>query len=133
MRVSKRIAEYVEQEVAKAIPYGAPTDDYKATCVRMNELQSEVNTKVVEYAKKLCAEATATLPEGFFVKLHTEFPITTNSYNSPMQCAATSHERKVREQRKKAVDSILISLELGATRAELATIMKEVIAEVTAE
>lgn len=127
MRVTKIIREYVEKTITAKMPYGAPTAEYKVACVRMNELQQEVNDKVVAYAKELCAEATAKLPEGFYVKLHSEFPITTNSYNSPLQCAAGSHERKVRERRAEAIESILLELELGATKADLERLIAEAI------
>lgn len=132
MRVSKRIAEFVEQEVAKAIPYGAPTDDYSAARAAMIQTTEELNKKINEYAAQLLAGVTD-LPEGFKIYHHYDCYLTNTDWNSPLSIARNEHEKKVRNQRKKAVDSILISLELGATRAELATIMKEVIAEVTAE
>jgi hypothetical protein len=129
MRVSKIIREYVEKTITAKMPYGAPTAEYKDACARMNELRTEVNEKVVEYAKKLCAEATASLPEGFFVNLHSENPISTNSFNSPLQCAARTHENKVRERRTEAIESILLELELGATKADLERLISEAVGE----
>lgn len=132
MRVSKRIAEFVKQEVEKAIPYGAPTEDYNTARVAMIQATEELNKKINEYAAQLIAGVTH-LPEGFKIYHHSDCYLSYTDWNSPLSVARGEHEKKVRDQRKKAVDSILISLELGATRAELATIMKEVIAEVTAE
>lgn len=129
MRVTKIIREYVEKTITTKMPYGAPTAEYKAACSKMNELHTEVNDKVVEYAKKLCAEATAKLPEGFRIKLHSEFPICSDSYNSPLQCAAGSHERAIREKRAEAIESILLELELGATKADLERLIAEAIGE----
>lgn len=128
MRVTKIIREYVEKTIIAKMPYGAPTAEYKAACSKMNELHTEVNDKVVAYAKKLCEEATAQLPEGFYVKLHSQVPITTSSYNSPLQCAAGNHERAVREKRAEAIESILLELELGATKADLERLIEEAIA-----
>jgi hypothetical protein len=125
MRVTKLIREYVEKTITAKMPYGAPTAEYKAACTKMNELQTEVNDKVTEYAKKLCEEATAQLPEGFYVKLQSNFPITSSSYNSPLQCAAGSHERTMREKRAEAIESILLELELGATKADLERLIAE--------
>lgn len=132
MRVSKRIAEFVQQEVEKAIPYGAPTEDYNTARAAMIQTTEELNKKINEYADRLVAGITH-LPEGFKIYHHSDCYLSHTDWNSPLSVARSEHEKKVRNQRKKAVDSILISLELGATRAELATIMKEVIAEVTAE
>ena len=128
MRVTKLIREYVEKTITAKMPYGAPSAEYKAACTQMCDLETEVNDKVVAYAKKLCEEATAKLPEGFYVKLHSNFPITSDSYNSPLQCAAVSHERAKREKRAEAIESILLELELGATKADLERLIAEAIA-----
>ena len=125
MRVTKLIREYVEKTITAKMPYGAPSAECKAACTQMRDLETEVNDKVVAYAKKLCEEATAKLPEGFYVKLYSNFPITSDSYNSPLQCAAVSHERAIREKRAEAIESILLELELGATKAELERLIAE--------
>lgn len=127
MRVTKLIREYVEKTITAKMPYGAPTAEYKAACVQMCDLKTEVNEKVVAYAKKLCEEATAKLPEGFYVRLHSNFPITSDSYNSPLQCAAITHERAVCEKRAEAIESILLELELGATKADLERLIEQAI------
>lgn len=127
MRVTKIIREYVEKTIKTELAYGKPTEDYKTACVRLTELREEVNDKVVEYAKKLCEEATAKLPEGFYIKLHSQNPVTSTSYNSPLQCAANKHEAEVREKREQAIENILVELELGATRADLERLISEAI------
>lgn len=132
MRVSKRIAEFVKQEVEKAIPYGTPTEEYNTARAVMIQTTEELNKKINEYAAQLIADVTH-LPEGFKIYHHSDCYLSHSDWKSPLSVARDEHEKKVRDQRKKAVDSILINLELGATRAELATIMKEAIAEVTAE
>lgn len=129
MRVTKLIREYVERTIAEKMPYGAPTAEYKAACTKMGELSEEVNSKVVEYAKKLCEEATTRLPEGFFIKLCHMAPIAATSYNSPLWCAANSHERAMREQRAKAVEATLLELELGATKADLERLITEAVSK----
>lgn len=132
MRVSKRIAEFVQNEVEKAIPYGAPTEDYNTARAAMIQTTEELNEKINEYAAQLIA-GISHLPEGFKIYHNSNCYLSHSDWNSPLSVARNEHEKKVRGQRKKAVDSILISLELGATKSELATIMKEVIADVTAE
>lgn len=133
MRVTKRIAEYVTKEIEKAIPYGAPVTDYNTAYVQMTELKTEINDKVCEYARKLCEEANATLPEGFVISLNNEHPMTSSAWCSPMDRAANSHRQKVRDQRAAAIESILVSLELGATKAELAGLIAEAVAEATSK
>ena len=133
MRVTKRIAEYVAKEVEKAIPYGAPVTDYNTAYVQMNDLKAEINNKVCEYARKLCEEANIILPEGFVISLNNEHPITSSAWCSPLDKAANSHKQKVRNQRAAAIESILVSLELGATKAELAGLIAEAVAEATSK
>lgn len=133
MRVTKRIAEYITKEVEKAIPYGEPVTEYMAACARKDKLKAEINDKVCDYARKLCEEANASLPEGFVIKLNSDYPVTSTSWCSPMDKAANSHRQKVRDQRSAAVESILVSLELGATKAELASLIVEAVTEATSK
>lgn len=127
MRVTKIIREYVEKTITAKMPYGEPTKEYRAACKKMNDLQTEVNAKVMEYMRKLCKEATAQLPEGFYIKPNSEYPVTTSSFNSPMHNAASAHERETREKRQAAIESILVELELGATKADLERLITEAI------
>lgn len=128
MRVTKIIREYVEKTVTNALPYGAPTEEYKAAQAEMAKLQEEVNKKVVKYAAEVCAEANKQLPEGFVIKLHSAYPITQSCFNSPLDCTARLHEKEIREKRAAAVEQILLELELGATKADLERLIKEAIA-----
>lgn len=133
MRVTKLIREYVEEEVAKAIPYGEPTENWKKEVACLNDLTTQLNEQVEKYADELLA-SVGNLPEGFIISKRKGYRIIEgSSFNSPLDCARREHERDIRDKRKKAVDTILISLELGATRAELADLMKSVVAEVVSE
>ena len=127
MRVTKIIREYVEKTINSKMTYGAPTAEYKEARAHLVDVKAEVNNKVVEYAKKLCEEANALLPEGFNIKLNSEFPICSNDFNSPLREAADKHEREVREKRAAAIESILVELELGATKADLERLITEAI------
>lgn len=127
MRVTKLIREYVEKTIAAKMPYGAPSAEYKAACAKMHDLRTEVNEKVVAYAKELCTEATAKLPEGFHIKLQSKFLIFSDSYNSPLQRAAISHEQVICDKRAEAIESILLELELGATKADLERLIAEAV------
>jgi hypothetical protein len=44
-----------------------------------------------------------------------------------MHTAASVHEREVREKREKAIENILVELELGATKADLERLITEAI------
>lgn len=129
MRVTKIIREYVEKTITAKMPYGEPTQANQEACAKMETLRKQVNDQVIEYATKLCEEANSQLPEGFILKLYSYTPITKTNYNSPLQEAAIKHEREVRDRRAKAIESILVELELGATKADLERLIAEAIGE----
>ena len=128
MRVSKLIRDYVEKTITAKMPYGEPTIAYKQHCQSLNDLTSQLNEKINAYAEELLA-GVGNLPEGFTIK-KTHWSIFEDStWNSPMHIAASAHERKVREKRAEAIESILIELELGGTKADLDRLIAEAIAK----
>lgn len=127
MRVTKIIREYVEKTVKERMPYGKPTEANYEACTKMETLRKQVNDKVVEYATKLCEEATKELPEGFVISLYGQNPITKSNYKSPLQETAIAHEKEIRNRRAEAIEFILVELELGATKADLERLIAEAI------
>ena len=94
----------------------------------MNDLTSQLNEKVNAYAEELLA-GVGNLPEGFTIKKTHWSIFESSTWNSPMHIAASAHERKVRENREKAIETILVELELGATKADLERLIAEAIGE----
>jgi hypothetical protein len=126
MRVSKIIREYVEKTITAKMPYGEPTITYKQHCQSLDDLTSQLNEKVNAYAEELLA-SVGNLPEGFTIKKTHWSIFESSSWNSPMHTAASTHERKVRGDRAKAIESILVELELGATKADLERLISEAV------
>lgn len=128
MRVTKIIREYVEKTIATKMPYGEPTATYRQHCQSLNDLTSQLNEKIDAYAEELLA-GVGNLPEGFTIKKTHWSIFESSTWNSPMHTAASAHERKVRENREKAIETILVELELGATKADLERLIAEAIGE----
>lgn len=128
MRVTKIIREYVEKTITAKMPYGEPTITYKQHCQSLSDLTSQLNEKMDAYAEELLA-GVGNLPEGFTIKKSHWSVFESSSWNSPMHTAASTHERKVRESREKAIETILVELELGATKADLERLIAEAIGE----
>lgn len=128
MRVTKIIREYVEKTIAEKMPYGEPTTTYKQHCQCLSDLTSQLNEKMDAYAEELLA-SVGNLPEGFTIKKSHWSTFESSSWNSPMHTAAAAHERQVRENREKAIETILVELELGATKADLERLIAEAIGE----
>ena len=127
MRVSKIIREYVEKTITEKMPFGAPSKEFKAARENLLKVEDEINIKVKAYAAKLCAEANKDLPEGFNVIVCGNSPCDSRYWNAPLHIASNTHENEVRKRRTDAIESILVELELGATKADLERLIAEAI------
>ena len=128
MRVTKLIREYVEKTITTKMVFGEPTEKFREARKLLDETEQSVEEKVEAYAKTLVAEANSGLPEGFKIYLSDTYGYVRSShYDAPLAKAAAAHEREVREKRKAAIESILLELELGATKADLERLIEEAI------
>ena len=50
-----------------------------------------------------------------------------NDVHAPLREAAAIHEQAIRKKRTEAIESILLELELGATKADLERLIEEAI------
>ena len=127
MRVTKRIEDYVKKQVEEGLPFGAPIAEFNAAKEGLKNVAAEIEQKVNGYITQLCAEANAELPEGFKVSPSNWGRVNYTWYDAPLERAAEKHGREVHAKRAKAVESILLSLELGATKADLERLISEAI------
>lgn len=128
MRVTKLIREYVEKTVNSKIPYGDPCTTYETQKQALSDLRNQLEEKVENYIQELLA-SIGNLPEGFTITRSNWGIFNSSTHNSPLHIAATQHQRKIREKRVEAIETILVELELGATKADL----ERLIAEATGE
>lgn len=129
MRVSKIIREYVEKTITEKMPYGKPDTDYKEAAAQMQAQRKLLNEQVTAYAASLVKAANATLPEGFNLIIANGDKITSTDYRAPLREESEKHRHEVREKRSKAIETILVELELGATKADLERLIAEAIGE----
>ena len=129
MRVTKLIREYVEKTVEKKMPFGKPDADYRQASDQLQEQRKKLNEQVTAYATPLIEAANATLPEGFVLSVACGDKITSTDYKAPLREEGEAHRRQVRDKRRKAIDTILVELELGATKADLERLIAEAIGE----
>lgn len=126
MRVTKIIRDYVEKTIKEKMPYGEPTATYKQHAKALGDLRDQLEEKVDAYAQELL-NSVGNLPEGFIIKRSGCSVFDSTSYRSPMYTADQVHQREVREKRQAAIESILVELELGATKADLERLIAEAI------
>ena len=125
MRVTKLIREYVEKTITAKMPYGEPTTQYKAAREHMSALHANLNEQLRSIAKGLVEAANLELPEGFKLSVQCGNFISMNDVHAPLREAAVVHEQEVRKKRTEAIESILLELELGATKADLERLIAE--------
>lgn len=128
MRVTKIIREYVEKTIKAKIPYGEPTATYNQHKTCLNDLTKQLNEKMETYAQEMLA-GVGNLPEGFHINRTSCTMFSYSAYGSPMQRAAEQHEIEIRKKRNEAIETILLELELGATKADLERLIAEAIGE----
>ena len=129
MRVTKIIREFVEKTVESKMPFGKPDADYREATAQMQAQRRLLNEQVTAYATSLLEAANATLPEGFVLSIACGDKITSTDYRAPLREESEKHRREVREKRRNAIDSILVQLELGATKADLERLIAEAVGE----
>ncbi len=129
MRVTKIIREYVEKTVTSKLPFGQPSADFKTARENLSTIHRDLNDQVRAYAKELVEAANPNLPEGFKLSVGCGDLISQTYWNSPMHMASNAHENEVRKKREAAIESILVELELGATKADLERLIAEAISK----
>lgn len=129
MRVTRLIREYVEKTITEKIPYGEPTKAFEEAKRLMEEERAAAERDVRAYAEMRLGNVNDRMPNDFKIYLTSSGIVYSTHYNAPLGNAAREHEREVQNKRREAIDSILLNLELGATKADLERLIAEAIGE----
>ena len=131
MRVTKLIREYVEKSVRANYPKSAEELAWEEQTKKMNEAIAEGNELVHEYQKKIAEELN--IKYGF----NEDYCLRDNSIYNAVRSndygwdnPTYAKYRKARDEREKkisnTIEEILITLELGGTKADLDEMLKNV-------
>lgn len=121
MRVTKIIREYVEKKVKEI--YAGETQaekDYKKAKAEYEEELKKANEKIQKLIKEVASEINN--PYDLRLDISTNTIYTSWSYGGQLpaiQEKARLAENERCEKRKKAIEDILVNLELGGTKTEL--------------
>jgi len=123
MRVTKTIREYIEKRVKAIMPTTTPEEEaYEAERRLLEDFRNSASEKLKAYASELIAEfheESGIAPnEHFKLKPNTWMGV---NYEGQLPTAAkanTAKDKRVKET-KEAIENIIVTLELGGTRAEL--------------
>ena len=130
MRVTKLIREYVCKRVAENFPKTAEELAWEEKSKKMNDALTEANDKVEAYANQVVKELNEKygFSEGYSLKAYDgrSFVTTKSMWNDEMYEAAKKAERERNDKVHKAIEEILITLELGGTKADLEKMFAEI-------
>jgi hypothetical protein len=131
MRVTKLIREYVEKTV-KAIPQFANKSEEELALENLEtkiidfkentaiEIENLVNARIAEFREE------NNIPEDVEIKFQTSFyPIYSSVWNSKIKTKAEAKKNARATARVKAIEDILVALELGGTKAELDEMLRK--------
>lgn len=127
MRVSKIVREYIEDQVAKKFP-SSNAPEYDAALALLNGFESSLQKKVEAIIKEEVAAFCAVHPIAKEAKFRVRSGwrcVEWSLYRTALDTENNKHKQTMRDCREKALTNILVTLELGGTRADLERMIAE--------
>ena len=130
MRVTKLIREYVEEQVSAIPKFKNPTteeQEYKALTSELSNFQNSTDKEIDESVAEAIENfrKVHNLGEDVKIEVSCHTKVTWSAYNSDLADKSRKAERKRKEARDNAIRDILLTLELGGTKAELDEMLKK--------
>lgn len=130
MRVTKTVREYIEKKVAEKVyvKYEADELEAKRQYEEINNFVSELEDTVNEYVDKhikMFVEEHPYAERGAREKLVC-FYSTINVADRHMNSSVHNWQKRAHAEIKEKVDDIIVTLELGGTKADLERMISEI-------
>lgn len=127
MRVSKTVREYIEKQVASKFP----KTDIELFQEQQEQIASKMNQEYYDRVEKAKAEIIANLAKEY--EIHEEEIAIRNNYgnvfstfNTPTAMKANTAKSERQKAVREKIDDIIVSLELGGTKADLERMLAEI-------
>lgn len=131
MRVTKVIREYITEQVKAKFPITEEEKFYQEFSKIANKKAEELQEKIKNYKKELAKQANKELgiedwenDDG--LHFSTSYNIPVMGYNNPYIQKARKAEQERKEKINKVIKDIIVTLELGGTKADLDKMLAEV-------
>lgn len=132
MRVTKIVREYIEESVSKTLTEKSTAEkNYEAFYNDLHQFMHQVEDEV----KHMVAEAienyrmTHNVPDDIAITQTDYTHIHYSDWNSAIRNEAEAMKRKRKEVQMRAVKDIILTLELGGTKADLDAMLSKVATE----
>ena len=131
MRVTKLIREYVEKTVSEKFDKQTSPEEiaYKDLEKKLLTFREEVDEQVVKFTQTAIDNFLSAndIPEDVKKTICNREPITISYhlYNTDIDCKARAKRTERNKARDEAIENILLTLELGGTKADLDRMIAE--------
>ena len=127
MRVSKTVREYIEKQVTSKFP----KTDIELFQEQQEQIASKMNQEYYDRVEKAKAEIIASIAKEY--EIHEEEIVIRNNYgnvfstfNTPTAMKANTAKSERQKAMREKIDDIIITLELGGTKADLERLLAEI-------
>lgn len=127
MRVSKTVREYIEKQVASKFP----KTDIELFQEQQEQIASKMNQEYYDRVEKAKAEIITSIAKEY--EIHEEEIVIRNNYgnvfstfNTPTAMKANTAKSERQKAMREKIDDIIVSLELGGTKADLERMLAEI-------
>ena len=127
MRVSKTVREYIEKQVASKFP----KTEIELYQEQQEQIANQMNKEYYDRVEKAKAEIITSLAQEY--KIHEEEIAIRNNYgnvfstfNTPTAMKANTAKSERQKAMREKIDDIIITLELGGTKADLERLLAEI-------
>lgn len=127
MKVSKTVREYIEKQVASKFP----KTDIELFQEQQEQIASKMNQEYYDRVEKAKAEIIASIAKEY--EIHEEEIAIRNNYgnvfstfNTPTAMKANTAKSDRQKAIKEKIDDIIVTLELGGTKADLEKMLAEI-------
>ena len=130
MRVTRLIRDYVEKSVKANYPKSAEELAWDERSKKLSEAMTEANEIVEAFAEKVIAELNEKygFAEGYDRLKKTQYAIVRSDgqFDDPIYNASYQAKRKREQEIYEKIEEILLTLELGGTKADLDEMIKNI-------
>lgn len=128
MRVSKAVKEYIEKQVWAKYP--KTDNELYAEQIKelVNKAHEEHRARLDKMKKELADEIVAKygLTEEMGVQDSAYHDFMFKTWNSPIECKANTDKENRRRAVNEKIEDIIVTLELGGTKADLEKMLSEI-------
>lgn len=127
MRVSKTVREYIEKQVASKFP----KTDIELFQEQQEQIASKMNQEYYDRVEKAKAEIIASIAKEYEINegdiaIRNNYGNVFSTFNTPTAMKANTAKSERQRAVREKIDDIIVSLELGGTKADLERMLAEI-------